>query len=629
MLTRRRSVFAGLMTLGVVGSGCCWLLPGDARAQTVTLPAITAEQPVDETALRYYAMLHQTARVDMESRRLKRIHPGWTPPADLWTAKPGGPEEAPLWAMFAADDIAGLKAAIARMRAGDPAWRPSDDLARKLRRKELRAEIVTAVGQANWEQAEKLAATLDGDAPDVGLAWMLADVFIRRDRVADAENMYASVLQRSSEPGERRTTIQKALGNLPIANAERLLLMARPDADGKSEFAGLATDITRARIAGFLREQTRAVIPDTELAPVQDLARASANSEPAGLLAWYALKRNDPQEALTWFKLAISRGGDAIVAHGLAQTLLRLGARREAEEVAYAWREPLVNNAILFIDVIGDELTRGNPPPIEPERLARYAKATVATASGEGAQALAWYAYNTCQFEMALAWFQRATAWFPKETTVYGYALTLQRLKRRQEFLELVNRYDGLFPRVVGLLFRQDRSDSVLSCDAARGGAAGDGQSRPPRIDIAGKTSFPDPSRYGEAGTSLGATLPVKQSEFPIAVTPENPLRFSTWIASQKETPGGGWREMTAGLSPRVARRVPGVGAMPYESLGYTLRPAWDGTDRPSSPSYMERPAIAGTLWSEQQRAAPIANANPQGALMAASPFEPIRGNIR
>ena len=627
MLTRSKSLLARAASLAVVGIGCCWFAP---EAACAVLPVV-ADQSVDETALRYYAMLHQTARVEMESRRLKQLYPGWTPPADLWTAKPGGPEEAPLWAMFAADDIVGLKAAIAKMQSNDPAWKPSDDLLRKLRRKELRAGIVSAVAQANWEQAEKLASALDGDGPDVGLAWLLAEVFVKRDRVGDAEKMYASVLQRSSNAAERRATIQKALGNLPIANAERLLLLAKRDADGKSEFAELATDIARARIAGFLRDQSRATIAEAELVPLQELARASTTSEPAGLLAWYALKRNDPQDALTWFKLAISRGGDAMIAHGLAQTLLRLGARREAEEVAYAWRDPLINNAILFIDVLGDEMARENPPLVEPERLARYARVTVSTSSGEGAQALAWYAYNTCQFEMALAWFQRAVAWFPKEATAYGYALTLQRLKRRQEFLEIVNRYDGLFPRVVGLLFRQDRSGSPPPCDATHVRAETDEQGKGIRAGPVGRALFPDPSRYGEAGMPGGAIAPVKQSEFPVAVAAENPLRFTTWIfPPPKETPGGSWRELTPGTAPRVARRVPGVGAMPYESLGYTLRPGWDGTDHPSSPTFMEWPAIAGTLWNEQLRAAPSGlTANSQGALMAASPFEHMRGRTQ
>ena len=90
-----------------------------------------------------------------------------------------------------------------------------------------------------------------------------------------------------------------------------------------------------------------------------------------------------------------------MTAHGLALTMLKLGSRRDAEEVAYTWREQLANNMILFIDILETDLTKEVPPFVEPERLARYAQVTLKTQSGEGAQGLAWYAYNSCQFETA------------------------------------------------------------------------------------------------------------------------------------------------------------------------------------------------------------------------------------
>src|SRR5262249_43766361 len=151
-----------------------------------------------------------------------------------------------------------------------------------------------------------------------------------------------------------------------------------------------------------------------------------------------------------WFKLAIVRGGTAMVAHGLAQSLLRRGQLLESEEVAYAWRNSIANNSIFFTDILETRLTAEIPPQIASERLARYARETIETQSGEGAQGLAWYSYNWCQYDKALEWFERAVAWHPKEATVYGYALALRRLKRSREFIEIVNRYDGLFPMVVG-----------------------------------------------------------------------------------------------------------------------------------------------------------------------------------
>ena len=40
----------------------------------------------DETALRYYASQHQRARVEAETERLRRRHPGWQPPAEIGRA---------------------------------------------------------------------------------------------------------------------------------------------------------------------------------------------------------------------------------------------------------------------------------------------------------------------------------------------------------------------------------------------------------------------------------------------------------------------------------------------------------------------------------------------------------------
>ena len=44
-----------------------------------------------------------------------------------------------------------------------------------------------------------------------------------------------------------------------------------------------------------------------------------------GLLGWYAYKRHQFREALEWFKQAIARGGDAMVAHGGSDTMKTVG----------------------------------------------------------------------------------------------------------------------------------------------------------------------------------------------------------------------------------------------------------------------------------------------------------------
>ena len=116
---------------------------------------------------------------------------------------------------------------------------------------------------------------------------------------------------------------------------------AATDATGKSEFDPIAIDITRARISAFLHDEPAAEVSDDELKRFQDVVRGSSDPNAVGLVAWYAFKRRDYPQALDWFKQAIGNGGDAMIAHGLAHTLQKLDMKREAEEVAYAWREPL------------------------------------------------------------------------------------------------------------------------------------------------------------------------------------------------------------------------------------------------------------------------------------------------
>lgn len=583
-------MLAGLMRLAepvrLVGLSAATLV-------ALTLAAAAQQRPADETALRFYAAQGQVKRVEKEAQRLALQHPGWTIPEDIWTARPGQADEKPLWALFALDDIDGLKRAIAARRRDEPGWQPSDDLARKLRRKELRKSVLAKAAGAQWLSVADLAGDFGrgGDVDDVELAWTVAEGFARSDRQPEAFALYAAILTRRNDPTERSATIQKAIGLLPMADAERLLAMGKTDASGAPEFAALSLDITRARISAVLHDERSAVLDPAELAAFEAHARASDKADEAGLVAWLALKQSRPADALGWFKLAIARGGEAMVAHGLAHTLLRLGKRREAEEVAFAWREPLVNNAILFIDVLEAELTKPVPPAIEPERLARYARVTLEARSGEGAQALGWYAYNACQFETALDWFRRAAAWLPKETTIYGQGLALQRLKRGKEFSDLLNRYDGLFPTVVALALPERRGELPGPCDpqpAARSVTSEQG-----RTSLATAMRIPQPAHKDLPD----AAAAMKRAGFPSAVSPENPLRFP------EITRGGeAFRAPATEARPLVARRVGGVLAMPYEALGFTLLPAWNGQTGPSDVATADRPPARDTAWAETMR---------------------------
>jgi cellulose synthase operon protein C len=583
--------------------------------------------PVDESALREYARQKRVDRVEMETRRLERLHPDWKPPADLWTARPSGPDEAPLWELFESGDLVRLHKAIAARQAAEPDWQPSDDLLDKIKTSELRAAIFAGAAAGKWAAVGQLADDngLGGGTSDIELLWVVAEAFARTERAADAAALYGFVLKSRTDISERTATIQKALALLSMADAEKLIAMGRVGPDGKSEFDVIRVDIARARIAAFLRSDPSKTIDAADLAAVEDAARQSSSAGEPRLLAWYAYRLDRFETAHDWFKLSLDREGDAMTAHGLALTMLKLGSRRDAEEIAYTWREQLANNKILFIDILETDLTKEVPPYVEPARLARYAEVTLKTRSGEGAQGLAWYAYNTCQFETAREWFTRAVAWFPKEATVYGYGLTLQQLNKHHELVEIANRYDGMFPRVVGLLFRDDYIHPPTPCEIkAHPQLAARAKLRPdPDMTDAGyipagagytQTALPATKTKSTAGDPFAGHR-IARADFPIPVNPENPLRFPLRGGTPPDHGGrfGQFRGDGPVSPPRLARRVPGAEAMPYERYGITLLPAYNGVTTVSFHAGAYRAAANGTMWAEEN-AAPT-----RGASMAPS----------
>ena len=569
-------------------------------------------QEVDESALRYYAAQGQTQRVEAEARRLSEMNPGWSMPEDIWSARlPMGDEE-PLWALFTAGDLDRLKRAIAQRQTAEPGWLPSDDLLRKLKLKELREEILSKAAKSQWFHICDLAAEQlkGGIANDAELSWVVAEGYARCDRKAEAKAIFSRVLQRSAEANERRTTILKALALLPMRDVEQFLEMGRKTEGGASEFADLANDLTRGRILAFLRGEREEAIDPVQLAAFEASAEMGQGSEAAELIAWLALRENRLDAALKWFQLARARSGDPTSAHGLAQTLWRLGRMREAEDIAFNSRESVPANMILFIDMFESQLTKAAVQPIEADRLIRYAKVTLEARSGEGAQALGWYAYKSCQFETALDWFRRASAWLPRETTTLGQAVSLQRLKKTRDFMELVNRYDGLFPTVVGLAFK-DGSEAI-------GGACSgpDKREQPLSLEASNRkgkrsaTQVPQPGNVSDQ--RVDGRQPIKAKDFPIAVAPENPLRFPEPAGSKTKLTVA--RPPDADQRPLLARRVSGVVAMPYEQPELKLSPGWNGESLPSTAPSVDHAAAPGTIASQTARHVPYA-AGPNSSL--------------
>ena len=680
----------------------------------------TAASSADDGALRYYAKEGQKDRVEAELRRLQAASPGYVLPADLYAAASadGSPEDQPLWDLFGAGKIDELKAGIAARKADDPNWQPPADLMVKIRRKELRSQMLALSGEQQYRKMLELVRQDPeiAETGDVELMWSLAESYAHSKQGTQALAIYAAVLKSNDKPQERLATLQKSMASLRMADVETLYAMGGKDAAGKNEFDVILTDLTRARISAFLHDERKDEVNPDQVQLFADYAKTASDPNQPGLVAWYDYKRRLFSEGLDWFKMALEKGGDAKIAHGLAHSLRQLRKFREAEEVSYAWRDYDVANRLLFIDLLEMDLTKEVPPYIEDERLSRYGKVSADDASGEGAQALAWYAYNSCQYFTALEWFQRANAWLPKEATAYGLALTYRRLGDRKNFVETVNRYDGLFPKVVALVFPDDHYLPPTPCEesvlaprlpgaATSGNGSGIGQSgglglqtglsggleQAPLQTLTGngaEAQLPNPMtdptiaypqgtapnypgsihdplwRYswGRVPSPTGAPFralapnyrgepwqPVQfnPNEFPLMIDPQNPLRFlatglptANPLPAQAVPPSGATQQAREPLPPHwpvLARKVPHVPPMPYETNGFTLQLASVADPRHKGlmfDSVRFVPPPTGNFWnqpvySQLPPAAPGPNPpvgairaiGPQGAV--ASPYAP------
>ena len=612
-----------------------------AVAKNASTPGIAAPDKLlkgaddlgpDDFALRYYASLNQTTRVNAEISRLQRLYPGFEPPADLFSAPAlSGVDESPLWELYSADRFDELRSAIAERQKEFPNWRPSADLVQKMQRKELRFKISALWRDGRWQdvvdfiKGEKFNVA---DA-DIDVSWTVAESYARAKQPAEAVTLYKSILTSNSDPQLRLATIQKAMAALRMSDVEPLIEMGAKRPDGSNEFSVIINDITAARMAAFLHNERADEAPPDDVSKYEQFAREGRDAGHLGLVAWYDYKRGDYANALEWFKTAIANGGDATIAHGLAHTLRALNLMRDAEEVSYAWREPLANNVILFLDLLERDLTREIPPYVEPDRLARYAKTTAEVASGEGAQALAWYAYNSCQYDVALQWFERAVAWQPRESSAHGYALTLRKLKKDKQFVEIANRYDGLFPTVVEMLFPSGYLYPPAPCDSRKANTLHGPAMRIGAVVAPGPallqqatSAVRDPYELLDRNAQYAQMRQVSQNmqidkvlkslrgRFPVAVAVENPLRFPAFgmpgapKASVPPRPSALFialqPEPVRGPPHLVARRVPGVGPMPYENYGFSLLPGWNGIETATVPPASAQTPAPGTLSADE-----------------------------
>ncbi len=253
------------------------------------IPLATDGRGPDESALRYYASLQQTQRAQTEMKRLQRLYPDWQPPENVFnTPAAGSVDEQPFWDLFAVGNIEQLRADIDKRMKKEPGWQPSADLMDKIRRKETRLNIT-----ALWKSGKfkdiiafiKGSSEAVGEDTDVDILWTVAEAYAKTKQTADALGIYKSILKNNREPEQRLATVQKAMSILRMIDVEELIAMAKRDSRGRSEFDGIAIDITRGRISAFLHDERAETIPEDEMKAFEEYASKDKDPNQPGLVA--------------------------------------------------------------------------------------------------------------------------------------------------------------------------------------------------------------------------------------------------------------------------------------------------------------------------------------------------------
>jgi len=474
--------------------GAAQITPEEAERAFARTPIDGAADPVvrvDESALRYYAAQHAQARVDAEIRRLRALYPGWEPPADLY--RPGAADEQALWDLYGHDQIDQLKLEIERRTARQPGWRPSADLLDKLRRKEMRVDLIKASDAADWakvrEIAERDPKLIGGD--DLEVVWRIAEAAAKTGARDRALELYKAALVAARTAEERTGTVRKALAVLGADAAGPLFAGERPGPDGKGEFEVLRVDVSRAVVADWLKGAPNAPWPTTD---ADRLTRAAAatdgGADDAVLLGWAEHRRKGWAAAERWFDLAGKRGAGAKAVLGGVLVREATGRHDEAVKLAMtATDDPEV--ATLFLDLAAADLTRPNAAKIPADRVAEVAKIADKIESGDAAQALGWYAHSARQYRAAAAWFAKAMAWRPSVKSAEGHLLAEKALGDRKEFARLDADYRGRFPDLPRLVF-EEPTKRVAAAPAPAPAAKRSCASLVAERILRGSTSAPD-----------------------------------------------------------------------------------------------------------------------------------------
>ncbi|HEX6142544.1 MAG TPA: hypothetical protein VFZ01_07495 [Geminicoccaceae bacterium] len=342
-------------------------------------PEAGAGGQVDERALRYHAAQYDYAAVDREIARLRALHPGWEPPRDLFGGAARQPAEidvSGLWATYERGDFAALRRDIEALRRINPAWQPPAKLVDLMAAAETRAMMKAAVAAGDWQKvvvlAERNPEVVNAEPQYIENLWMAAEAHYRLGDAGRAYDLYRAAWAGGIDPDQRLSTLQKGLANRDDRRLQELIALEADqprDAAQEARFAEIRRDFAgggppneRSRLGLALAKVSAGDVDADELAPIEEEAEALRHGDAAQVLGWYHYEREDWPAAERWFERSLAWQPSGAAAEGLARTLMAVGEKERAAEIARAWsgREPKL--AAVLSDLEGSAAVEGGSP---------------------------------------------------------------------------------------------------------------------------------------------------------------------------------------------------------------------------------------------------------------------------
>lgn len=408
----------------------------------------------DTHALRYYAKRGETDRYEAELARLRRLYPNFVAPSNV-LADPAD-EEKPFWVLFSQGKYDDLRAAINEKKASEPGWVPSDDLERKLSLAERRNYIGKAIKRGDWNEVIKTS----NENPellisqDIELVWFIAEAFGRLGKFAKSNAAFDTAMKISTDTNTARATIHKAAILLSADDVERLYNQAITIDDKPDHVEQVSYGLVRGMLERIL-ENGQKFPARFKPQYKRFVAHVDQTNEAIdiNILAWSNYRQQNYEQAIHWFSKLDESDSDIKYVEGKVLSLKDGEHRRRALEVATRWREASDEIGRLYINLASASLLAEKPIKHSAQFLSDFVAMTKKYESGEGAEALAWYAFNVKQYKAANAWFGKAINWDENESRVYGYVLTAALAKDKTSFDIRHERYRETYPKVAALDF--------------------------------------------------------------------------------------------------------------------------------------------------------------------------------